>query len=100
MSLFKERQASAKKVISLNNEILSLRLQLEATSKVNPESNSKVKKEVSNLTESLKRTQQEMDSLKEANQHLKADLKRSKSEATRLKSKIITLKKEQENVQL
>lgn len=58
MSLFQERQASAKKVVALQNEILSLKMQLQEQKQAAPKDceNCKTKnKEISSLQKDLER---------------------------------------------
>jgi chromosome segregation ATPase len=82
MSLFKERQASAKKVIALQNEIFSLKNQLKqqlaATECTEcPELEAMVQ-------EALTKQEELASELKS----VKADLKKSRSEVTRLNKKL------------
>ena len=102
MSNFKERQASAKKVIQLQNEIISLKHKLEATKAPDPqpceecddcEDCTKLVEEIQSI---LDTRNQELSSLREEVSSLKADLKRTRSENTRLKNKFKDLQDEQE----
>lgn len=76
MSLFKERAASAKKVIALQNEILSLKNELGK----------------------LKAAPPQEDGSKELLFEAKAELKKLRSENTRLKNKISKLEKDLEHL--
>lgn len=111
MSLFKERQASAKKVIQLQNEILSLKKQLESYStkqdctdcdnlRLQVESILLQEKKYVEQIAQLKASEncpecEELSSLQSEVAALKADLKKVRSENTRLKNK---LNKESEDV--
>jgi cell division protein FtsB len=89
MSLFKERQASAKKVIQLQNEILSLKKQLESYStKQNCTDCDNLKLQVESI---LLQEKEYVDLIAD----LKASNKKLKSENTKLKNK---LSKESEDV--
>jgi uncharacterized small protein (DUF1192 family) len=89
MSLFKERQASAKKVIQLQNEILSLKKQLESYSiKEDCTDCDNLRLQVESI---LLQEKEYVDQIAE----LKASIKKLKSENTRLKNK---LNKESEDV--
>lgn len=81
MSLFKERERSAKKIISLQNTIHSLEAQLKQTSQ----------KECN-----CENYQKEISSLKEILESQKTEIKKLKSESTRLKNKIEKLSEQQE----
>ncbi len=102
MSNFKERQASAKKVIQLQNEIISLKHKLESAKAPEPEpcqdcadcqDCTDLVQEVQSI---LDTRNQELSSLREEVASLKADLKRTRSENTRLKNKFKDLQAEQE----
>ena len=86
MSLFKERQANAKKVIALQNEIFSLKNQLSAatSAKEAEEKCALLQHEKSNLETKLISL---MDEIKQ----LKADLKKSRSDVTRLTNKLASM---------
>ena len=80
MALFKERAANAKKVIALQNEIFSLKNKLaevESTPKVDPQ-----------LQEALDLCKLECEEAKTEIKSLKADLKKARSEITRLTKKV------------
>ena len=96
MSNFKERQASAKKVIQLQNEIISLKHKLEATKAPDPEPCEDCTSLVQEVQSILDTRNQELSSLREEVSSLKADLKRTRSENTRLKNKFKDLQDEQE----
>ena len=87
MSLFKERQASSKKLIALQNEIISLKLQLSQTkgSSSKCEDCDSLRSELAELKELLDISQKE---LSDAQADHKAEVKKLKSENTRLKKKI------------
>jgi hypothetical protein len=92
MSLFKERQASAKKVIQLQNEVLTLKMELSQRATPQPkdcEDCTNHKQKTLTLEEDLTATQTLI-------KILKADLKKSKREATRLKNKFSALQASQE----
>lgn len=76
MSLFKERERSAKKIISLQNIIHSLEAQL---------------KEASDKECNCGDFEKEIFSLKELLESQKAEIKKLKSESTRLKNKLAKL---------
>ena len=97
MSLFKERQASAKKVIQLQNEVLELKMRISQMAKP------KECEECEDCTQSLKEIQSILDNrnqqvslLQEEVASLKADLKKTRSENTRLKNKFSALQAAQE----
>jgi hypothetical protein len=99
MSLFQERQASAKKVIHLQNEIFSLKQQLEKLPAQFCEDCKKLKDEIESLLSINQTTlQKEADSATEL-AGLKAELKKTRAENTRLKNKIAALEA-QPDVQL
>ena len=98
MTLFKERQASAKKIIQLENEIISLKLQ---AANFNNSCSSCLKKETA-----LKTLEEEISSLSddyemkllelsEELSSLKTDLKKTRSEATKLKNKLSSFESEE-----
>lgn len=98
MSNFKERQASAKKVIQLQNEILSLKQQLknvpgETKQNLPCEDCLKLKADIDDLLTLNDTTAAELN---EEISSLKADLKKVRSENTRLKNKIKDLESEDE----
>lgn len=76
MSLFKERVASAKKVIALQNEILSLKNELGK----------------------LKQVEQKDDGSAQLLAEAKVELKKLRSENTRLKNKVQKLTKDLEEL--
>ena len=90
MSNFKERQASAKKVIQLQNEVLSLKQKLSATASPEP------CEDCSPLKDELE-LHQDRQLLVEEIASLKADLKKVRSENTRLKKKIKDAPSEEED---
>ena len=95
MSLFKERQASAKKLIQLQNEILALKAQLQNSQQTPSEpceDCDELRKEIESI---LEKNRDEKNSLQEEIATLKTDLKKLRSENTRLKNKI---NKDSENV--
>ena len=89
MSNFKERQASAKKVIQLQNEILALKQQISRSTSPNKnepcQECANLKSEIQDLL-----TLSEDSSLELTSEisTLKADLKKVRSENTRLKNKL------------
>ena len=90
MSLFKERQASAKKVIQLQNQILALQAQLQQTdSKQTPYEDCKELKEEIRviLLEKDEMVSQNLN-FKDEIATLKSLVKKLKSENTRLKNKL------------
>ena len=90
MSLFKERQASAKKVIQLQNQILALQAQLQQTdSKQAPcEDCKELKEEIRViLLEKDEMVSQNLN-FKDEIATLKSLVKKLKSENTRLKNKL------------
>lgn len=91
MSNFKERQASAKKVIQLQNEVLSLKQKLSAT--VSPEPC----EDCSSLKDELELLHQDRQLLVKEIASLKGDLKKVRSENTRLKKKIKDASSEEED---
>lgn len=98
MSNFKERQASAKKVIQLQNEILSLKQQLKNLPAQTQESLPcedcvKLKADIDDLLALNDSTAAELN---EEIASLKADLKKVRSENTRLKNKIKDFESEEE----
>ena len=91
MSNFKERQASAKKVIQLQNEVLSLKQKLSTSVLPEPcEDCASLREEIDLLIGSKKAFVEEIASLK-------ADLKEVRSENTRLKKKIKDASSEEED---
>lgn len=84
MSLFKERQASAKKLIQLQNEVLALKAKLQNSQQAPPEDCQKCLKSDKDLEELLFQN----ESLNSEISELKAALKKLKSENTRLKNKM------------
>ncbi len=89
MSNFKERHASAKKVIQLQNEILSLKQKLSASKKPqDPEPCKDCQKLLQEVESILNSKNEEFSLLQEEIASLKADLKKVRSENTRLKKKI------------
>ena len=102
MSLFQERQASAKKVVQLQNEIISLKQQL---SSLKTSATAVPSKECEELKLQLKTLQEESNAkiedlnklltqLAQEATDLKADLKKSRSETTRLKNKLKALEED------
>jgi len=88
MSNFKERQASAKKVIQLQNEILSLQQQLSETSSPLKDSSSEdVEALKAEIQKTLLLATADSERYLEEIANLKAELKKVKSENTRLKKK-------------
>lgn len=85
MSLFKERAANAKKVIALQNEIFSLKKQL----KEKPDSAECT--ECPELEAMVQEALQKQEELAKELKSAKADLKKSRSEVTRLTKKIASL---------
>jgi len=91
MSLFKERQASSRKVIELQNEILKLKSQLNQalSASVKSEDCKELKNEIKAI---LSQRDQALSELKESHSaeiaDLKATLKKLRSENTRLKNKL------------
>ena len=79
MSLFKERTANAKKVISLQNEIHSLKTKLQESQK------QQVSCDHESLVSSL---HNQVATLEKQVSDLKSDLKKVRSENTRLKKKV------------
>ena len=79
MSLFKERTANAKQVIALQNELNALKLKLKEAQSA-PQCDNDLSELEEKLAEALATQKQ-----------LKADLKKVKSENTRLKNKLATL---------
>ncbi len=103
MSLFKERAASSKKVIALENEIISLKQQLSNASPSKKDDGSakelvKLKKEFDALQEAhstcaheLSETNALLELSVSETADLKSDLKKVRSENTRLKKKLSKL---------
>lgn len=98
MTNFKERQASAKKVIQLQNEILSLKQQL---------SKAPVAEKLDEPCQDCIKLKEDIDALLALNEessselvseiaNLKADLKKIRSENTRLKNKLKDLDPEED----
>ena len=86
MSNFRERQASAKKVIQLQNEIFSLKKKLSSAASSEPcEDCDKLRQEIQTI---LASRNEEKLLLQEEVALLKADLKKVRSENTRLKRKL------------
>jgi hypothetical protein len=87
MSNFKERQASAKKVVQLQNELLALKLKFSANQKqAEPcEDCDALRSEIQKLLDSKKESLEELAILK-------ADFKKVRSENTRLKKKLKDVK--------
>ena len=90
MSLFKERERSAKKIISLQNTIHKLEAQLKESSCDKQHCNDDHEKQLAAQAEQLS------DALKLVETH-KAELKKLKSENTRLKNKLAKLEASQED---
>lgn len=88
MSLFKERASNAKKVIALQNQIFTLKNQLNAKPAAQDCSDCKASEEA--LLEANIKVEELLAEVKS----LKADLKKSKSEVTKLNKKIASLQKE------
>lgn len=89
MSLFKERQHSAKKTIELQNRILTLQNQLESALVVSKKQKEcSICKDLKSKNEALQVDMTEMQTNMKA---LKSDLKKSRTEATRAINKIATL---------
>lgn len=80
MSLFKERTANAKKVIALQNEINSLKSKLIASQSVSCDHSA--------LEVELANSKALVEDLKAQVAQMKADLKKVRSENTRLKKKV------------
>jgi predicted nuclease with TOPRIM domain len=101
MSLFKERQASAKKLIQLQNEILALKAQLQDSqqSVSQPCEDCADCEDCSGLVQQIQSIldarNEELSLLQDEVSALKGDLKKIRSENTRLKNK---LSKEPEDV--
>ena len=88
MSNFKSRQASAKKVIQLQNEIISLKNKLDSAKAPEPqpcEDCDQLRQQIQSI---LEQSGEEKLLLQEEVASLKADLKKVRSENTRLKKKI------------
>ena len=95
MSNFKSRQASAKKVIQLQNEIIALKNKLSSASKVvEPEPCEDCDELRQQIESILKEYGEDKLSLQEEILSLKADLKKVRSENTRLKKKLNTEEEE------
>lgn len=92
MSLFQERQASAKKVIALQNEIINLKMQLSNSKN----SSSEDCKDCDAHLKEINELKELLDFYSEEIKSLKSDLKKSRSEATRLSNKLSSL--ESDNV--
>ncbi len=86
MSLFKERAASAKKVIALQNEIIALKNSL---TKLKDGVDSSIKNELEALKQEHSQCLTEINNQKELVLALKAELKKVKSENTRTKKKLL-----------
>lgn len=101
MANFKERQASAKKVIQLQNEVLILKQQLSNSSSQDPCEECEECEDCTNLVQEvqsiLDTRNEELTLLKEEILSLKADLKKVRSENTRLKKKLKDAPLEEEN---
>jgi hypothetical protein len=80
MSLFKERTANAKKVIALQNEINSLKSKLNASQTVSCDHSA--------LEQELAESKALIQTLKDQVSQIKSDLKKVRSENTRLKKKV------------
>ncbi len=87
MSLFKERQASAKKVVELQNKVLSLQAELESAIRQS-------KKQAD--CDDCKELQVSFDQLQAEMKTLKSDLKKSRSEATRALNKLAALENQED----
>lgn len=94
MTNFKSRQASAKKVIQLQNEILSLKNKLSSTKVAEPEPCEDCQELRQQIDSILKEKNEEKALLQEEVAALKADLKKVRSENTRLKNKLKDLESE------
>lgn len=81
MSLFKERTLNAKKVIMLQNEINSLKTKLASATAVDTSEIDSLKSEIQNIKAACALHLEEI-------KVLKAELKKVKSENTRLKKKL------------
>lgn len=92
MSLFKERKASAKKVIQLQNEILALKSQLQNTTSQDNQDSHNLKEEIKKI---LLEKESKFIEYEEEISSLKSSLRKIRSENTRLKNK---LSKEQADV--
>ena len=104
MSLFKERVASSKKIIALENEIINLKQQISSNKKssqpnldeldVLKQRNSDLEKELKDSLASkdlLIEIQNLLNEKKSEVSELKNDLKKVRSENTRLKKKLLKL---------
>ena len=107
MSLFKERVASSKKIVALENEIISLKQHLASTRPVKDDTKAlaSLKAELSDLKVShatcetkLLESQALFEAAVEEVSDLKADLKKVRSENTRLKKKLKSPEDFEENV--
>ena len=85
MSLFKERANNAKKVIALQNEIFSLKNQL------NQKSAPADCPDCLKIESALKEALLKVDALSAELKSTKSDLKKSRSEVTRLNKKVSSL---------
>jgi len=95
MSLFKERQAGAKKVVELQNKVLSLQMELENAlkkTKKKPKCN-----KCDDLNKQLLVSKEDLDAFGLEIKELKQELKKSRTEATRALNKLSALEHE-ENV--
>jgi len=96
MSVFKERQASAKKVVQLQNEIISLKQQLtscksntkQAACTKCPELEAELELLQKDSDQKIEDLNRLLTQLAEEASDLKADLKKVRSENTRLKNKL------------
>lgn len=80
MSLFKERTANAKKVISLQNEINSLKSKINASQAPSCDHSA--------LEQDLAEAKLLIQTLEDQISQIKSDLKKVRSENTRLKKKV------------
>jgi hypothetical protein len=83
MSLFRERAASAKKVVSLQNEIITLKNALRT------QKDDKPSKETEALDRSNAEALLKVDQLEDLVSSLKAENKKVRGENTRLKKKLL-----------
>lgn len=88
MSNFKERQASAKKVIQLQNEILSLKQQLSNAAPSKDSICEECEALRAEIEKTLLATAADCEAYLQQISTLKAELKKVKSENTRLKKKL------------
>lgn len=104
MSLFKERSATSKKIVALENQIINLKQQLSSTKKAPQQDSKKIellKQENLSLSKQLEESLASQDLLAEIQKlledtksevsELKSDLKKVRSENTRLKKKLAKL---------